>query len=110
MDKHLQQIKLLYDYQVDRNKDLINRLKEYNKDEQIAKRDKQIEHIRKNSLVVMSDKEKADYIAFRDEHFQKCNNPNKYIFEIVGTGLGACIKITCPKCNESKDITDTDSW
>jgi len=58
-----------------------------------------------------------DLEAFRKEHYEKCALPkrskavgNTYIYEITGTGLGPIIKITCPICNKSLDVTDTDSW
>lgn len=31
-------------------------------------------------------------------------------FIVVGTGIGSCITIVCTENNDSKDITDIDSW
>ena len=65
----------------------------------------------------MSDKEIEAERNFRYRHYEKCALPlnnksagNTYIYELTGTGLGTCIKITCPICGQSEDITDIDSW
>lgn len=33
-----------------------------------------------------------------------------FSFIVVGTGIGSCITIVCTENNDSKDITDIDSW
>ena len=33
-----------------------------------------------------------------------------FSFIVVGTGIGPCITIVCTENNDSKDITDIDSW
>ena len=65
----------------------------------------------------MSDKEAKVARDFRQRHYEQCALPlnsksagNTYIYELTGTGLGTCIKITCPICGQSEDITDIDSW
>ena len=65
----------------------------------------------------MSDKEIEAERNFRYRHYEKCARPlkdksvgNTYIYELSGTGLGTIIKITCPICGQTEDITDIDSW
>lgn len=92
------------------------RVKDYNKDTEVAKRDAEIERLRKNSLLIMSDKETAAYKAFIQKHYELHNGGkfrargNTYQYELTGTGIGTVIKIKCPICGEQEDITDTDSW
>lgn len=60
----------------------------------------------------MSDKEAKSYNEFLERHYKVsgCKNANHYIFDLTGTGIGVAIKVTCPVCGETKDITDFDSW
>jgi len=93
------------------------KLEEYNKDSEIQKYKAEIQELRSRSLLLMSDKEAKAARDFRNRHYEKCALPlnsksagNTYIYELTGTGLGTCIKITCPICGQSEDITDIDSW
>ena len=94
-----------------------NQLNSWNKDEEIQKYKAAAEDARHHSLLQLSDNEVKAIKDFRDKHYKKCAEPlhnkaagNTYIYELTGTGLGTCIKITCPICGETKDITDTDNW
>jgi len=93
------------------------KLEEYNKDSEIQKYKAEIQELRSRSLLLMSDKETKAARDFRSRHYEQCALPlnsksvgNTYIYELIGTGLGTCIKITCPICGQSEDITDIDSW
>lgn len=85
-------------------------LEEYNKDKEIEKRDEKIKYLREHSLFEMTDDELIEDKAFRAEHYKKCKNGNSYIYELTGTEIGTCIKVTCPVCKKSKDITDIKGW
>ena len=92
-------------------------LNDYNKDEEIQKYKAEIQELHSRSLLLMSDKEAKAERDFRSKHYEQCAWPLKsksagstYIYELTGTGLGTCIKITCPICGQSEDITDIDSW
>lgn len=92
-------------------------LSEYDKDVEIQKYKAEIQELRAKSLLIMSDKEAKAERNFRNRHYEQCARPlkaksvgNTYIYELTGTGLGTCIKITCPICGQSEDITDIDSW
>lgn len=93
------------------------KLEEYNKDSEIQKYKNIVDELYSRSLLFMSDKEAEAERDFRSRHYKKCALPlkskaagNTYIYELTGTGLGTCIKITCPICGQSEDITDIDSW
>lgn len=92
------------------------KLEEYNKDSEIQKYKAEIQELRARSLLLMSNKEVEAERDFRTRHCQCARLlksktiGNTYIYELSGTGLGTCIKITCPICGQSEDITDIDSW
>ena len=92
-------------------------LSEYNKDVEIQKYKDKIDELYSRSLLLMSDKEAEAEYNFRQRHYEQCALPlnsksagSTYIYELTGTGLGTIIKITCPICGQSEDITDLDSW
>lgn len=110
--QHLEQIQMLYDYQVSRADRLQETLEKYDKDKEIEERDEHIRSLRDHALVILSDNELADAIAFIERHWKDtgCLNPNSYSYRITGSGLGHEIIITCPRCGESKNITDYSNW
>lgn len=112
-EKHLEQLKLLYEHECDANRSLRKTLNEYNKDTEVQEKQKQIDDLWRRSLLVMSPKEADAERAFRYKHYERhhaYSHCSTYTYEITGTGIGNIIKITCPICGESEDITDTDSW
>ena len=116
-DRHVRHIRHIYENQKETIEDLRKRLREYNKDEEIVKRDQKIRDLYDHSLLQLSDVELQREEAFREKHYEKCCGNGKYkgrgntwIYTLTGTGIGTCIEIKCPLCGESEDITDTDSW
>lgn len=116
-DKAVKSLKDSYEYMKQRMEYMQQTLAEWNKDAEIQKYEKQAEYTRRHSLLQMSDKEMLAAKAFREKHWKECAEPlnskikgNTYIYELTGTGIGTCIKITCPICGRSEDITDIDSW
>ena len=88
---------------------------------------KERDHIWRNSLCNMSDKECEAYKKFYDKHWNKhmkekygkeykkvfMKNPLpgwNHVVELVGTGFSTCITVVCPICGKKKDITDIDNW
>lgn len=108
--QHLEQIQMLYDYQTSR----ADTLDEYSKDKdkEINELNERIHSLYKHSLVILSDKELADAEAFIHRHWKDtgCLNPNSYSYRITGSSIGHEIIITCPRCGESKNITDYTDW
>ena len=101
------------DYQ---NSALLEQLRTYSETEEIQKRDKLIDDMRRRALYIMSENEYEDDKGFRNYHYRLHNNGksksggNTYIYELSGTGIGTCIKIKCPICGQEADITDYGSW
>ena len=108
--------KLLSDIEVEYNRQartaemLQERLDQFRRDEEIQKLEAEILELRRLSLLILSPAERNRVDAFRTHHWKKCDNPNAFRYEIHGTGIGACISITCPRCGETEDVTDIDSW
>lgn len=110
--QHLKQIQMLYDYQTSRADRLQEALENYDKDEEIKERDERIRSLHEHALVILSDKELMAAKAFIERHWKNsgCLNPNSYSYRITGSGIGHEIIITCPRCGESKNITDYSDW
>ncbi len=68
--------------------------------------------ILESSIIPLTETERETKAVkdFMAKHYKSCNNPDKYIYEVTGTGLGACTTIKCPVCGKSKDITDEDKF
>ena len=116
-DTCIENLKNSYEYMQHYMESMKETLDNWNKDEEIQKYKDQVTYIRDHSLLQLSDKERDALHNFRLKHYEKCALPkhsksigNTYIYELTGTGLGCCIKITCPICGESEDVTDTSSW
>lgn len=89
-------------------KECRQKLKDWNKDEEIQKIKDSIEHVRKNSLYIMSDSEKSEYEDFLQKH--KDHTHGELEFKISCTSIGSALSITCPECGETKTITDYGEW
>lgn len=62
-----------------------------------------------------SQKEKEAYNEFEKEHMHdrlssKYNGGRAPYLIPTGTGIGTILKVVCPICGESKDITDSSVW
>ena len=62
-----------------------------------------------------SQKEKEAYNEFEKEHMHnrlssKYNGGRAPYLIPTGTGIGTILKVVCPICGESKDITDNSVW
>lgn len=62
-----------------------------------------------------SEKEKLAYKQFEEEHMHdrlisKYNGGRAPYLVPTGTGIGTLLKVVCPICGESKDITDVGAW
>lgn len=89
---------------------LREKLKSWNKDEEIEAARAEASSIRDHSLLVLTDAELDSLKKFRSKHYHSCGNGSTYQYELVGTGIGTAIRVRCPKCGEEEDITDYDSF
>lgn len=109
-DKCLKELEKEYSALQSENDELRRRLAEYNKDEEIQKLERQIKLQSEMCLHLLVGKEKERVENFREKHYHSCNNGNRYIFELTGTGIGEGIEIKCPICSATEDVTDVDCW
>lgn len=89
---------------------LNTKLREYSKDEEVAKLSNKVEAYRKHSLLMLSPLELEAIQKFKSTHYESCKNGSKFEYTLIGTGIGTGIVIKCPACGESKDVTDSASW
>ena len=114
--ENLERIRKQYDGQKREIEELRKKIREYNKDDEIVKRDQKIRSLYDHSLLQMSDTEVLRNKEFIGRHFRACceggkkSRGNTWIYTLTGTGIGTCIEIKCPICGKSEDITDTDNW
>ena len=110
----LTQLKDIHDNDQKTITELQKKLNEYNKDKEIQLLNQEIENMRKNSLIILGSSEKEKIDAFRKKHYllhkDKGFHGNCYIYRLTGNGIGECVEITCPFCNESEDVTDITHW
>jgi len=109
-DKLLEDIRREYQRVRERNVELQNKLFEWNKDAEIQKANQRADYYRSHSLHELSDKEAKSIAAFRKKHYESCNNAGKFLFELVGTGIGEAISIRCPVCGAEENVTDYSNW
>ncbi len=92
------------------NLDLRKKLDEYNKEDEVQKKQDELNEVYDRSLVVMTDLEYERQQSFMKKHSESCKNPYNFLYELVGTGIGTVIKIKCPMCEAEEDITDYAAW
>ena len=117
-DTAIATLKTSYEYMKEKVENMQKVLQEWNKDEELQKLRQEKEDIYKHSLLTnLSDKEISNLATFRDKHYRTCcgngqykSKGNEWIYTIGGTGLGHIIKITCPECGVTEDVTDIDNW
>ncbi|MBP3047353.1 hypothetical protein J9345_11870 [Bacillus subtilis subsp. subtilis] len=87
---------------------LADKVRKFSKDKEIAKLLKENENLRNNNLHTLSEKERNEADAFRDEHWGKCKGNIAYL--LTGVSMGTAIEVICSKCKTKKDITDINAW
>ena len=98
---------------INKDKDsYINELRElrdnYDRDAEIKILKQQLDHMRDNSLIILTKEEKRKIEEFQNEHYKKCKGHYKFILTPIG--VGTVIEIKCEKCGETLDVTDYDRW
>jgi hypothetical protein len=54
--------------------------------------------------------EQKSYEAFTDEHYSKHKFQGGVPVTLTPTGIALHVEVRCPSCNETKDISNYDSW
>ena len=112
----LDSIRKQYEFEKSCADEATRKLKEFNRDEEIQMLQESIAHLRKNSLLMLSDSERDKISKFRRDHYERhkythlMSSGSTFMYTLTGTGVGNIIEITCPICNETEDVTDLSSW
>lgn len=110
LDSMFQELKEYIKDMETRNEELKDKLNNYNKDKEIQRYQNELMNIRRNSLYILSDKEKELVNEFRKEHYKKCGKSSRIEYILNPTEIGTGISIRCSKCGGEKDITDYGEW
>ncbi|UGO51010.1 hypothetical protein PQE70_gp157 [Bacillus phage vB_BanS_Nate] len=90
------------------NEALKQKLKDYRKEDEIAKLEAEIAQMRLDTLHTLTSKEKVKATKFKNKHYESCKGNTQYI--LLGTGIGTATTVQCTKCAERENITDYDGW
>lgn len=85
-DKIMEDLSDLISKIINERNALLEHVRDYNKDEQVAKLKRENEHIKSNSLHILTKSEREQVELFREEHWMSCKGSIKYLLE--GTGVG----------------------
>ena len=81
------------------------------KDEEIKRLKEELDFYQRNTLVILSDKQRENARRFQKEHYENCETGmTSFKYTIIPTGIGNVVEIRCPKCGEILDLTDYDMW
>lgn len=109
-EQSLNSLQECYQSLYDRYEELYQRYSEYDKDEEISEYKETIKDLQNRALYVMTDKQMSAQQEFRKRHSKKCKTQSTYLYGIYGSAIGSGLTITCPKCGETEDLTDFDTW
>lgn len=110
-EESLDKVRALYERELRTSDWLRKKLDYYDQNEEIKKARENLNEIWSRALYIMQPKEQQANKAFVEKHFNLHPRKNlTYTYSLTGTGLGTIIKVTCPLCGETEDITDTSSW
>lgn len=95
---------------------LRGQLQNYSQTDEIAQLKARIDELHKNSLLIMSNKERESQKKFIHKHWELHKDKkyrtssDTYQYTLTETGFGTIIKIKCPICGAEEDITDILNW
>jgi hypothetical protein len=64
-------------------------------------------------FLLLNEKENRAAAEFMQEHYRRpCKSGRNAAIELFAeaTGLGTSLKVRCPHCKKTQDITDIDCW
>lgn len=106
----------LTDY-FNRQKDYISKLekqiRDYDKEKRVSELHDEINLIRQRTPIIFSEIENERFKKFRHKHYKKgCTQcaKDEIQMNLTYTGIGIGIKLTCPVCGGTDNITDIDNW
>ena len=110
IEDSLAKIKESADYLVQRNRELNERLRQYDEKVGIKAKEDEIRSIFQRYISILSPVEHERDKEFRERNFQQCKNGSHFIYDLQVTKIGTIVKVRCPVCGVEEDITNLDSW
>lgn len=89
---------------IDNLEKAVERLKNYNKDEEIEKYKKEIESLKERLIYVLTKSQKEKMEKFRHEHY-KITGHSYYEIILKPNEIFTSVIIKCPECDEELDLT-----
>ena len=66
-----------------------------------------MEFYKRNSLVVLSDKQKERAKEFQHEHYKKCETGHRsFVYTVTPTNVITIVELRCPICGEIIDVSN----
>lgn len=77
------------------------------KDEEIKRLEEELDFYKRNSLVVLSDKQMKRANEFIHEHYKKCDTGHKsFVYTVTPTNVITIVELRCPVCGEIIDVSN----
>ena len=77
------------------------------KDEEVKRLKEELDFYKRNSLVVLSDKQRERAKEFQHEHYKKCETGHRsFTYTVTPTNVITIVELRCPKCGEIIDVSN----
>lgn len=77
------------------------------KDEELKKVKEELDFYKRNSLVVLTDKQRERAEEFQREHYEKCDTGHRsFVYTVTPTNVITIVELRCPKCGEIIDVSN----
>lgn len=81
------------------------------KDDELKRLKEELDFYKRNSLVVLTDKQKKRAEEFIHEHYKKCDTGHKsFVYTVTPTNVITIVELRCPVCREIIDVSNYDEW
>ena len=79
------------------------------KDDELKRLKEELDFYKRNSLVVLTDKQKKRAEEFIHEHYKKCDTGHRsFIYAVTPTNVITIVELRCPVCREIIDVSNYD--
>lgn len=103
------QIEMLQEDKEDCKKAYLKIKDEKFENEEIKRLKEELDFYKRNSLVVLSDKQKKRANEFTHEHYKKCSTGYRsFTYTVVPTNVTTIVELRCPICGEIIDVSNYD--
>lgn len=101
------QIDMLQDDKEDYRQAYLEVKDEKFENEEIKRLKEELDFYKRNSLVVLSDKQKERAKEFQHEHYKKCDTGHRsFVYTVTPTNVITIVELRCPKCGEIIDVSN----